>query len=57
MGKKKDKKNKKDKQKATKEGKKLLKGVHCTDCKKHCPLKDPHCKKGRAQAEALLQKK
>ncbi len=48
--KKKDKKEKKPKRQ-----KNPLKGMHCTGCKKKCPLKDPHCKKGRAQAEALLK--
>lgn len=38
-----------------KERKELLKGHHCTGCKKHCPLNDPKCKKGRAQADAFLE--
>ena len=35
--------------------KKLLRELHCTGCKKRCPLADPECKKGRAQAEAALE--
>lgn len=56
-----DKKKKKHKKKAEAKkaakgaSKKLLKGLHCTGCKKACPLKDPKCKKGRAQAEAALE--
>lgn len=55
--KKEEKRKKKDKAKkaAKRAPKKLLKGIHCTGCKKACPLKDPKCKKGRAQAEAILE--
>ena len=45
---------KKAEKKAAKATKKLLKELTCTGCKKHCPLSDPKCKKGRAQAEAAL---
>lgn len=45
---------KKDKKKAAKKAEKLLAGLHCTGCKKKCPLADPKCKKGRTQAEAAL---
>lgn len=63
MGKKKDEKRagkakaskKKKELKQKKSPKNPLKGMHCTGCKKKCPLKDPHCKKGRVQAEALLK--
>lgn len=53
-----DKKKRKHQKKheAKKASKKLLKGLHCTGCKKACPLKDPKCKKGRAQAEAVLER-
>lgn len=44
-------------QKKAKAGKSPLKGLHCSGCKKACPLKDPRCKKGRAQAEAFLEKR
>ena len=35
--------------------KKLLASLHCTGCKKRCPLSDPRCKKGRAQADDFLK--
>lgn len=55
MSKKKDKEKRKGKKgDPPKKPKKLLKGLHCTGCKKKCPLSDPKCKKGRAQAEAAL---
>ncbi len=56
-----DKKKKKKKDKERKKSakaakpKKLLRELHCTGCKKRCPLADPECKKGRAQAEAALE--
>ena len=57
MGKNKDKKEKKDKKKKKqKNAEKLLKGHHCTGCKKACPLTNPKCKKGLLQAEAFLKK-
>lgn len=48
-------KSKHDAKASKKAPKKLLKDLNCTGCKKACPLKDPKCKKGRAQAEAALQ--
>lgn len=54
MSKKKDKK--KEKKEKPKKAEKLLSSFHCTGCKKECPLNKPHCKKGKAQAEALLKK-
>ncbi len=50
---KKDKKAKKKKK--LKKAEKLLTDFHCTGCKKACPLNKPKCKKGKAQAEALLK--
>lgn len=32
-----------------------LADLHCTGCKKRCPLNEPRCKKGRAQAEDFLK--
>lgn len=56
-----DKKSDGEKNKKPKKGKQkkktaaLLEGHFCTGCKKHCPLSNPHCKKGKSQAADFLK--
>ena len=56
------KKQKKDVKKKANDGEKkeskkdTLKGLHCNHCKRHCPLIDPHCGKGRKERDKVLAK-